>query len=92
MTSEERSFSDAFKRKINRRLELIKSRGNFNEIYRNEKMFDKKTFRNLISYSLAKTKSTDIPTEFRAYANFLQKYEKEDPGKFYIARTFGQHI
>ena len=92
MTAEERKQADSINRKNNLRLEQIKSRCNFHEIYRNKNMFVGYQFRTLIRMSLAKTSESEIPAEFKTYATFLKTYEKENPGKFYIAKQFGQHI
>ncbi len=38
-------------------------------------MFDKEEYSNLIKESLAKADQSELPPEFRDYADFLQQYE-----------------
>jgi len=33
-----------------------------------------------------------MPAEFHEYANFVSKYESENPGEYYIAKQFGKRI
>ena len=74
------------------RIERITSRCNFFEIYRNENLFNKETYHQLLNKSLAKTAKTDLPPELKEYAEQVQALENSNPGQFYIAAKFGQAI
>ena len=92
LTAEESSITESFNRRMELRLTAIRSRCNFFEIYRNQELFDKQSFNELVSQSLAKTPDTQLPPEFKDYVSFVQKYESENPGNYYIAKQFGQRV
>ena len=85
-------MATAVDRQIARRVETIKHRCNFYEIYRNKTLFDRSTFNELISRSLAKTPDSDLPPEFHSYAKWLKNYEMQNPAKYHIANTFGRDL
>ena len=58
LTAEESKVSEAFKRRMERRVESIKARCDFNEIQKYKNLFDKKTYNQLLSQSLSKTDET----------------------------------
>jgi len=39
--------------------------------------------------SLTKTSDKEIPHEFKEWVNFVQTYEQQNPGKFYLAAKYG---
>ena len=71
LSLKQRNISEAFKRRMERRLQTIKARGNFFEIYRNRDLFEKDEFNDLLKLSLAKADNSELPPEFRDYAIFL---------------------
>ena len=42
--------------------------------------------------SLTKTSDKEIPHEFKEWVSFVQTYEQQNPGKFYLAAKYGQAI
>ena len=77
---------------MDKRIQTIKTRGNFFEIYRNRDLFTKEDYNELLKLSLAKADNSELPPEFRDYAAHLQEYEQKNPGKFYLAAKFGAKI
>lgn len=92
MTAADRKQSDAFKRTIERRIESIKNKCNFHEVYRNRDLFDDLDFNKLIARSLAKTPNNELPAEFLVFAQKLKNYETANPGKYAIALKFGRDL
>ena len=92
LSLKQRRISEAFKRRMDKRIQTIKTRGNFFEIYRNRDLFTKEDYNELLKLSLAKADNSELPPEFRDYAAHLQEYEQKNPGKFYLAAKFGAKI
>lgn len=73
-------------------MQTIKARCDFFEIKRNKKLLGNDTYNYLMKQCIAKSAETKLPPELKDYANFVQDYQKKNPGKYYLARKFGPVI
>lgn len=92
LTPEELSTYESYIGQKQQRIEQIKSRCNFFEINRNKRLFTKHQYHELLKESLAKTANTELPAEFRDYATALQTYQGQNPGKYFMAKKYGQAV
>jgi len=69
LNAEDKAKIEAYKRRLERRVDSIASRCNFFEIYRNKNLFGTEAFYSLLSKSVAKTAKTELPAELKDYAD-----------------------
>lgn len=58
----------------------------------NRNLFKKDRFYALLAQSLAKSKNEELPAEFKEWVDFYNNYKKQNPGKFYMALSYGNNV
>ena len=89
LTAEEHRLSESYGKILQKRRRGIQQRLDFFEIQRNRDLFNVDDFEALLAESLAKSSSDDVPPEFQDWVKYYENYQKENPGKFFMALSYG---
>ena len=89
LTPEENTLSESYSKILQKRRQGIQQRLDFFEIQRNRDLFNADSYEALLAECLAKSSSEDVPPEFQEWVAYYEKYQKENPGKFYMALSYG---